>query len=334
MAFAFPKDIRFWGHQRMYGLLRRISVLHDAICKVLSLFLSPFCLAVRPKVGLVLKGKVDEVRKAARHARFLPINGVEIIGYGEPVDPCCAFLEELTTIQFARLYAYHLMHLESIGSMAQLRHLQIDAVPRGRVIAVDLAKLRNLERAALQWFTGAETIFGAKQLRNLTLTYCPMLDSQPLGELKSLLRLRLLSGRLREVGALRQLSSLRWLALHDHRKLADFTGLADHPAIQFLWIEGCRKLDSFQWLTGMPRLETLRILDCGRINGIEVLQSLPRLKHVHIHGDVKIPASDFSFFRRMPGLESVFIRGMPRTEADYWARRKADYSLIRQDLPG
>jgi len=68
MAFAFPKDIRFWGHQRMYRLLRRISVLHDALCQVLSLFLSPFSLAVRPKVGLVLKGKVDGTRKAARHA--------------------------------------------------------------------------------------------------------------------------------------------------------------------------------------------------------------------------------------------------------------------------
>src|SRR6185295_1605296 len=200
MAFAFPKDIRFWGHQKMYGLVRRVSMLHEFICQVLSLFLSPFSLASRPKVGLVLKGTVDDVRRATRRSRFLPVNGVEIIGYGEPVNPSCEFLEELTTIQFARLYAYNLTHLESVGSLAQLRHLQIDAAPRGQVNAVDLTKLRNLERAALEWFTGAETIFGAKQLRNLTLTYCPILNSQPLGQLHNLLRLRLISGRLREVG--------------------------------------------------------------------------------------------------------------------------------------
>jgi len=164
------------------------------------------------------------------------------------------------------------------------------------------------------------------------LTGCPISNSQPIGQLDNLLRLRLISGRLREVGSLRQLTSLCWLALHDHRKLSDFRGLSGHPTIQFLWIEGCRKFGSFQWLAGMPRLETLRILDCGRISGIEALQSLPRLKHVHIHGDVKIPASDFSFLRRLPSLESVYIRGMPRTDAEHWDRRRVEYSLVRRDL--
>lgn len=325
MPFARPKDVRFWGRQRMYGL-------HRFVCEVLSLFLAPFSLALRPHVGLVVKGKVDDVRRGSRRAKFLPINGVEIIGYGQPANPSCEFLEELSTIQFARIYAYNLTHLDNVGSLAQLRHLQLTHVLRGQVIAVDLGTLRKLKRAVLHWFTGAETIFGAKQLRDLMLTGCPISNSQPIGQLDNLLRLRLISGRLREVGSLRQLTSLCWLALHDHRKLSDFRGLSGHPTIQFLWIEGCRKFGSFQWLAGMPRLETLRILDCGRISGIEALQSLPRLKHVHIHGDVKIPASDFSFLHRMPSLESVYIRGMPRTDAEHWDRRRVEYSLVRRDL--
>src|SRR5262249_195431 len=178
--------------------------------EVLSLFLAPFSLALRPHVGLVVKGKVDDVRRGSRRAKFLPINGVEIIGYGQPANPSCEFLEELSTIQFARIYAYNLTHLDNVGSLAQLRHLQLTHVLRGQVIAVDLGTLRKLKRAVLHWFTGAETIFGAKQLRDLMLTGCPISNSQPIGQLDNLLRLRLISGRLREVGSLRQLTSLCW----------------------------------------------------------------------------------------------------------------------------
>jgi hypothetical protein len=40
---------------------------------------------------MVLKGSVGDVRQAARRAWFLPINGVEIICYGQPVSPSCDF---------------------------------------------------------------------------------------------------------------------------------------------------------------------------------------------------------------------------------------------------
>jgi hypothetical protein len=82
-----------------------------------------------------------------------------------------------------------------------------------------------------------------------------------------------------------------------------------------------------------PHLETLRILGYGKIEEIEALQTLPRLKHVLIHGNVKVTASNYGFFRELPNLESVFIKGMPRIEADYWAQRNR-YDLIRQDLAG
>jgi len=309
-------------------------MLQKLTSEILSLFLLPFSLGHRPKVGLVLKGSVDDVRQAARRVRFLPFQGVEIIGYGQPVNPSCEFLEELTTIKFARIYASPLTHLESIGSLTQLRRLQLAQVLRGQVIPIDLGRLPHLERADLQWFVGAETIFEAKLLKSLSLSDCPISNLEPFGRLDSLLQLDLTSGRVAEVEALRQISSLRWLALGAQRKLSDFSGLSGHPALQFLWIEGCRRLDSLEWLAGMPRLETLRILDCGTIDGIEVLRSLPRLKHVHIHGSVKVIASEFRFLRELPNLESVFIKGLPKVEADYWAQRNVRYDLIRQDLAG
>jgi len=317
----------------MFSRLRQnVRDLHKLTSDVLSLFLSPFSLALRPSVGLVLKGAVDDVRQAARLARYLPINGVEIIGYGSPANPSCEFLRGLPTIKFARIYAYQLMELESIGSLRRLEQLRLQHVGSDKTISVDLGLLPHLTDVHLEWFRGAESIFGAKHLQALGLVYCRLSSSEQFGRLTTLKRLFLSSRGLTEVDAFRRLSSLKWLCLADQRKLSDFSGLTHHPTLVFLWIEACRKLGSLEWLVGMPRLETLRILDCGTINGIEVLQSIPRLKHVHIHGEVKVVASDFTFLRGLPNLESVFIRGMPRAEADYWAKRNARYDLTRQDL--
>jgi len=208
-------------------------MLQKLTSELLSLFLMPFSLGHRPKVGLVLKGSVDDVRQVARRARFLPLKGVEIIGYGQPVNPSCEFLEELTTIRYARIYAFDLTHLESLGSVTQLRQLQI-AYASDKIISVDLGLLPHLERVDLQWFEGAETIFGAKQLRALMLTYCPLSNSEPFGRLNNLIELDLRSGKLVELGALGRLSLLRWLGLHGQPKLSDFSALSGHPALQFL----------------------------------------------------------------------------------------------------
>jgi hypothetical protein len=108
----------------------------------------PILFGHRPKVGLVLKGSVDDVQQVARRARFLPLKGVEIVGYGQPVNPSCEFLEELTTIRYARIYAFDLTHLESLGSVTQLRQLQI-AYASDKIISVDLGLLPHLERVDL-----------------------------------------------------------------------------------------------------------------------------------------------------------------------------------------
>jgi hypothetical protein len=123
-------------------------MLQKLTSELLSLFLMPFSLGHRPKVGLVLKGSVDDVRQVTRRARFLPLKGVEIIGYGQPVNPSCEFLEELTTIRYARIYAFDLTHLESLGSVTQLRQLQI-AYASDKIISVNLGRLPHLERVDL-----------------------------------------------------------------------------------------------------------------------------------------------------------------------------------------
>jgi len=237
---------------------------------ILNLALRPFRLAVRPKVGLVLKGSVDEVREAARRIKLVRINGVEIIGLDPPNNPSCAFLTDMRTLRFARLFARRLTDLESLQSLKELRRLAIEHTAKGQSIPIDFRSLPALESAALEWFQGAESIFGASNLRSADLAYYPAASSSSFVKLRHLERLRLAACALTEIEALGQIPSLTWLAPLRLDKLENFSGLSAHPALRFLWIEGCPKLRSLEWLAGMEALETLRILDCGEISGTGV----------------------------------------------------------------
>ena len=147
-----------------------------------------------------------------------------------------------------------------------------------------------------------------------------------------LISLRLSLGRLADTQGFSRLLTLRWLALLNQYELTNFGGLSGHPSLRFLWIEACPNLGDIEWLAGMPQLETLRILDCGQIKGIEVLPCLPRLRHVHIHGATDAVAGDLTFFRSMANLDSVVVKGLPKSEAAYWAHRNKKYDLLRSDL--
>jgi hypothetical protein len=266
---------------------------------LLNLALQPLSMAATPEDGLVLKGTIDQVRQAARRARMWPIKGVEIIGHERAADPSCAFIAGLQTLRFVRLFAAPLTDMQSLQLLPNLRHLVISHVAKGQSISIDFASLPALERAEVEWFQGAATIFRAKKLRSLALANCPSSSSEAFENLRSLTSLRLSAGRLTEIEALKELPELRWLALLKQTGLENFHGLSGHPALGFLWIEACLKLGTLEWLAGMERLETLRILDCGKIVGIEVFRSLHRLRHIQIHGAITVAADDFTFLRNL-----------------------------------
>jgi len=291
-------------------------------------------MAVRRAEGLVLRGTVDEVRKHARFAKFLPIRGIEITSHQRPENPSCAFISQLCKVQYVRLFAEPLNEIESVQSLSHLRHLAILHTAKDQVIAIDFGFLPALERVELQWFEGAERILHAAQNRSLDLLDCPLSSSYNFQKLDRLISLRLSVGKLVDTRGVSRLSALRWLALLGQRELKDFGGLSRHPSLGFLWIEACPNLGNIEWLADMPQLETLRILDCGEITGIEVLRSLPRLRHVHIHGSTTARGADFAFLRRMANLDSVVVKGLPKEEATYWAQRNKKYDLLRPDLSG
>ncbi len=299
---------------------------------LLNLVLRPLDLGVRSNVGLVLKGSIDRVRQAAHRFKFMPIYGIEIIGYERPLNASCEFLVTLHDVRFARLFVRYLTNVDSLHSLKKLRDVQVTYVDKGQVIKLDFGALPGLERVTLEWFHGAESIFNSTKLRSLSLMYYPSLSSEPFGRFVNLTYLRLTACGLTEVEALKRSHSLRWLALLKLNKLENFAGLSGHAAIKFLWIEGCSSLRTLEWVADMDSLETLRILDCGKVTGIDVIRSLPRLRHLHIHGSTEIAMRDPTFLRDMPNLESVVVKGLPASEIQYWRSHSKKYDLLRADL--
>jgi hypothetical protein len=306
-----------------------------ALRSLANLVLRPLSLAVRGGCGLVLKGNVDEVRAAVGWTRITPISGVEITGRAPPpLNPSCAFLADLQSIRYLRIFAAGLTEIESVQALKQLRHLSVVHLREGQSIHLNLAALPALERLEVEWFDGAETLFEARGLKSLSLAEYPSSSSKALKGLTKLTTLRLSAGRLIEIDAVKDLNALTWVAILRQVTLEEFSGLTAHPAIRFLWMEGCKKLKTLRWLEGMSRLETLRLLDCGAIAELEVVRSLPALRHIHIFGKDGAAATDARFLRNLAGLESVVIKGLSEDEADYWKQRNTNYNLMRSDLRG
>jgi len=299
---------------------------------VINLVLLPLHLAIRPNIGLVLKGSVDDVRWAARRAKIIPVRGVEIIGLTRPSNSSCAFLADMQSLRFIRVFAAALTDIERIEALKELRYLRIEFTEPGQSIPIDFRHLQNLENIVIHWFGGAESLFYLERLKSLSIKDYPNSSSDSLKKLRTLTRLRLATCALSEIDALREVPALRWLALLGLNKLKSFTGISHNPSIRFLWIERCPKLRTMEWFAGMKALETLRILNCGEIAGMEVIQSLPHLRHIHIHGSVKADVRNTSFLRDLPNLESVIIKGLPSEEMEYWKRRNKEYKGLRPDL--
>jgi hypothetical protein len=280
----------------------------------------------------MLKGSIDQVRTAAARIKFLPIRGVEIIGYDESTDPSCAFLSSMHALRYLRVFARPLTDMEAIESLERLQALKIQHVGKRQSISLSFHKFSVLDSIVLEWFHGAENVFDASPLRSVSVMYCPIKTSEAFLRLSNLVRIHLSSSELTEINAFARIINLVWIALHDLRSLINYTGLSGHKNIRFLWIERCQRLRSLEFLRGMSSLETLRILDCGEITDIKALASLRNLRHIHIHGDIRVINGDFDFLRDLPRLESVIIKGLPNRDIEYWKRRNRKYLLLRPDL--
>jgi len=115
---------------------------------LLNLALRPLHVAFKRDVGLVLRGSVDEVRKAASSFKAKITQGVEIIGREMPDNPSCAFLARLSNVRWVRLFAARLTEMEALQSLELLSHIELVHVAKSQSIALDCRmKRRNIGRA-------------------------------------------------------------------------------------------------------------------------------------------------------------------------------------------
>lgn len=96
---------------------------------LVNLALRPFRLSLNKDVGFIIKGTVDEVRQQTQRLRFIPFNGVEIIGY-TATNGSCDFLRELKNIEYCRIFAAPLSNIQSIQMCSKLRYLSIEHVDK------------------------------------------------------------------------------------------------------------------------------------------------------------------------------------------------------------
>lgn len=298
---------------------------------LVNLALRPFRLSLNKDVGLIIKGTVDEVRQQTQRLRFIPFNGVEIIGY-TATNGSCDFLRELKNIEYCRIFAAPLSNIQSIQMCSKLRYLSIEHVDKKKSIQIDFSCLPLLEHLNLEWFNGAETIFKSNNIRCLSINRYPLDSFEPFLNLTDLRSLRFMSAtKLKSIVGLRKMNGLVWLALLNNKNLHDYESLRGNSNIKFLWIEGGRNLNNLDFIGEMKSLETLRIINCGKLERLTGLSLPPKLRHIHIHNRLN-EIESLSFLAEASSLENVYINSLPEKEACYWKARNREYDYLRNDI--
>lgn len=216
-----------------------------------------------------------------------------------------AILDQLPAIRRLSIGSMqHVLNPEAVKRLPCLRALTFGAVGKQRIDILDTLGVQRLEE-----FTLAETP-------------TPLIDLAPLGQSRSLRRLRLLA-RGRNTEAIGECASLVELALHASDKfdlgfitrlqglevlkfslgkVASIAAIGPLPALSDLSFDEVHMLEELGDLQRFPRLRRLQISYQKRLKRIKVGPANAALEHIKVSG-----LDEIEGFYGLPALESLWM---------------------------
>ncbi|MEZ5326590.1 MAG: leucine-rich repeat domain-containing protein [Verrucomicrobiales bacterium] len=191
----------------------------------------------------------------------------------------------------------------SIMRLPKLEALSLDCRWDGEI---DFRKIPALWRLSITWHEssqGISSIFGASQLRCLSIF---KLNNDDLGDLESLEKLELLK---LEGGNFNRLDlenrCLRKVVAIDCKSLKSIRGITNCTNVEWLTLSGCKKISDFSPISELPRLRVLQLSFQGKIESIDFVRDLKNLEAVSFYGDTSFVDGDLSVLENLPKLRRV-----------------------------
>lgn len=216
----------------------------------------------------------------------------------------CSFLRRLKSIEELNIISPQSTGLEAIEEMDSLEELSLATNTTSRI---SFAKLAHLRKCFLDWWRGAETIFGSPALEDLYLYGAKLSSFEPLRDMRSLRALNLSSANIEDLKPIASLSGLQRLELVDCRKVASFESLVLLSELRWLRIEGVRDLGEIDFVGALNQLEVLQLSGVGVIRSLHSLERLLNLRAFAFPDNSNVSDGDLAVLTRLPRLAMLMF---------------------------
>lgn len=218
------------------------------------------------------------------------------------------------------------MNIENISPIMSLRNLINLKVVTYCGTKLDFSVFNALEHCALEWRSGAESVFDCSSLTDLFVNRYKGKSSSPFGKLKKLESLAILNSSITELQGISELHHLRSLRIAGLRSLKSIEGIEGLFRLESLEMEVCRSVQSLSPLSGLTSLIEVNVSNNGKLDSLAPLGGLPHLRTVLFYESTNIADGDLRMIFDHPKVSNVSFqnrRHYSHKRDDFWRRDRA-----------
>jgi len=223
--------------------------------------------------ALFISQPLDEQVIRTLGARIEGVTSIRGVWHGTPGD--LMLLRQFGSLRSLNIKSHSHESLDAINSLSNLASLAIDSASTFDVDLANWPILTDLFFVHSGRFVNQSL---APNLAILRIVSWRETSLEGLSDLRSIEKLSLRGGALKNLKGLERMPKLQYLELASLRNLVDFSELSDAKGLHTLIIDSCNKLNSIDVLDGLIDLETLILDNVGDLASLNVLRRLPRLK--------------------------------------------------------
>lgn len=202
-----------------------------------------------------------------------------------------SFLAKLPALNSLKIIDFQISSVGPIHSLRELRHLEVSTYCQTEI---KFSAFPQLQECALEWRSGARSLFDCLTLKRLFVNRYDGRDAKPFAQLASLESLAILNAPLENIQGLGSLGNLRTLRLANLKRLTSLTGVEHLENLEELDVNTCRAIGSIEQLSALSRLKSLNLNNVGAVESLKPLEHLSNLESVVFYESTNILDGDLS----------------------------------------
>jgi hypothetical protein len=227
------------------------------------------------------------------------------------------FLKLLPNLKAFTIIDLKISSVEPIHYLHELRKLEVITYCQTNI---DSKSFPMLEDCALEWRSGASSLFACKTLRSFYVNRYNGKDTKNFSSLTNLENLSILNSTIESLRGIGNLKRLRALRLGNLKRLSSLSGINELINLEELDIQKCKKIDSLEDLGQMPRLKKIFLNDMGTINSFAPLAKIETLESVLFYGSTNVVDGDISPLMSLKHLSKISFQNRR-----HYSHRREDF---------